>query len=136
VYVSASGEVRARLVARITTPLILFRILQQMLAFDIGVLIVGIPHLDALAELGVRIVEETKVVFALSGGTNPAIEIPLRLANVLADDMRTGSTVPTRDTRTQAKSIDEYTRYVHCYSTEPPYEFTEPSGPSPAASSF
>ena len=59
--------------------------LQQVGDLDVGVAVVGVADLRALAEQRVRLVEEQHAVHAL-GLVEDAVEVLLRLADVLVDD--------------------------------------------------
>ena len=64
----------------------LFDLLEQIGHLHIGVAVVGVLHLAALAEDGVALVEEQDAV-GLFGLGEHRLKIFLRLADILADDL-------------------------------------------------
>ena len=64
---------------------VLLELLQQVRDLDVGVAVVRILHLRALAEERVRLVEEEDRVRAFGGGEDP-VEVLLGLPDVLRDD--------------------------------------------------
>ena len=76
-----------RLVARIDHALVLLHALQQVADLDVGVAVVRVPDLAALAEQRVGLVEEQDGVGGLGFGED-ARQVLLGLADVLADHRR------------------------------------------------
>ena len=69
--------------------LVLLHLLQQVADFDVGVAVVGIFHLRALAEQRVGFVEKENRI-AVLGLVEDSVEILLRLPDVLADNRARG----------------------------------------------
>ena len=84
---NASSRLARRFVVRIASAVEPLHPLQQVGDLDVGVAIVGVLDLGALAEDRVGLVEEQHAVDAVGLGEDP-VEVLLGLADVLVDDRR------------------------------------------------
>ena len=102
---NASSMLRRKLVARIDRARVGLHALQQVGDLDVGVAVVGVRDLRALAEQGVGLVEEQDRVGAVGGGEDP-LQVLLGLADVLA---RRSSARSTRN-RSSPRSRGDHLR--------------------------